>query len=75
VRAQTGASTCDLSNLAQLDGDLSGALVHLEAAGDMGRRSGALVAVHQALMNLANLDLYLGRYADDRRRAGSVTPS
>jgi len=53
----------NLSNLAQLDGDFKGALSHLEAAVDMGRRSGALVAVHQALMNLANLDLYLGRYA------------
>ena len=57
----------NLSNLAQLDGDLKGALLHLEAAVDMGRRSGALVAVQQALLNLANLDLYLGRYA----RAGA----
>ena len=29
----------------------------------MGRRAGGLVAVQQALLNLANLDLYLGRYA------------
>src|SRR6202044_1605687 len=50
----------NLSLLAQLDGDLKAALSHLEAAVDMGRRSGALVAIHQALMNLANLDLYLG---------------
>ena len=53
----------NLSNLAQLDGALADALGHLEAAVDMGRRSGALVAIHQALLNLANLDLYLGRYS------------
>ena len=33
----------------------------------MGRRAGGLMAVQQALFNLANLDLYLGRYA----RAGA----
>ncbi len=53
----------NLSNLAQFDGDLGLGLGHLEAAVDMGRRTGALVAVQQALLNLANLDLYLGRYA------------
>jgi transcriptional regulator with GAF, ATPase, and Fis domain len=65
----------NLSNLAQLDGDLKGALSHLEAAVDMGRRSGALVAVHQALMNLANLDLYLGRYARARASIESLAKS
>jgi len=53
----------NLSNLAQFDGDLALGLRHLEAAVDMGRRTGALVAMQQALLNLANLDLYLGRYA------------
>jgi serine/threonine-protein kinase PknK len=53
----------NLSNLAQLDGDLALALQHLEAAVDMGRRAGALVAVQGALMNLASVDIYLGRYA------------
>jgi transcriptional regulator with GAF, ATPase, and Fis domain/tetratricopeptide (TPR) repeat protein len=53
----------NLSNLAQFDGDLALGLGHLEAAVDMGRRTGALVAMQQALLNLANLDLYLGRYA------------
>jgi serine/threonine-protein kinase PknK len=53
----------NLSNLAQFDGDLALALQHLEAAVDMGRRAGALVAVQGALMNLASLDLYLGRYS------------
>jgi transcriptional regulator with GAF, ATPase, and Fis domain/serine/threonine protein kinase/predicted negative regulator of RcsB-dependent stress response len=53
----------NLSNLAQFDGDLALALAHLEAAVDMGRRAGALVAVQGALMNLASVDIYLGRYA------------
>jgi len=53
----------NLAGLAKADGDLAQALVHLEAAVDMGRRAGGLVAVQQALFNLANLDLYLGRYA------------
>ncbi len=57
----------NLAGLAKADGDLARSIVHLEAALDMGRRSGALMAVQQALFNLANLDLYLGRYA----RAGA----
>ena len=57
----------NLAGLAKADGDLAQSLVHLEAALDMGRRAGALMAVQQALFNLANLDLYLGRYA----RAGA----
>ncbi len=65
----------NLSVLAQLDGDLSGALSHLEAAVDMGRRSGALVAVHQALLSLANLDLYLGRYARARASIEALAKS
>jgi serine/threonine-protein kinase PknK len=57
----------NLAGLAKGDGDLAQSLVHLEAALDMGKRAGALMAVQQALFNLANLDLYLGRYA----RAGA----
>ena len=53
----------NLAGLAQTKGDLGEALVHLEAAVDMGRRAGARIAVQHALFNLANLDLYLGRYA------------
>jgi transcriptional regulator with GAF, ATPase, and Fis domain len=53
----------NLGSSAKNDGDLGEALIHLEAAVDMGRRAGALMAVQQALFNLANLDLYLGRYA------------
>ena len=43
-------------------GDPAGYIQHLEAAVDMGRRAGALVAVQGALMNLASVDIYLGRY-------------
>ena len=57
----------NLAGLSKADGDLAQSLVHLEAALDMGRRAGSPVVVQQALFNLANLDLYLGRYA----RAGA----
>lgn len=53
----------NLAGLAKADGDLAGALGHLEAAVDMGRRSGGHLVVQQALLNLANADLYVGRYA------------
>ncbi|MDF2693173.1 MAG: Response regulator of zinc sigma-54-dependent two-component system, partial [Labilithrix sp.] len=59
----------NLAGLAKGDGDLAQALVHLEGALDMGRRAGGLIVVQQALFNLANLDLYLGRYA---RAAASI---
>ncbi len=57
------AMRLNLSGLAQNDGDFGLALTHLEAAIDMGQRAGGLVAVQQALLNLASLDLYLGRYS------------
>ena len=57
------AMRLNLSGLAQNDGNFALALTHLEAAIDMGRRAGGLVAVQQALLNLASLDLYLGRYS------------
>ena len=53
----------NLAGLAKADGDLAQSLVHYEGAVDMGRRAGAEAVVQQALFNLANLDLYLGRYA------------
>jgi transcriptional regulator with GAF, ATPase, and Fis domain len=68
--ASTVAATrLNLAGLARLEGDFAQALVHLEAAVDMGRRAGSTVAVTQALLNLANLDLYLGRWA---RARGSI---
>jgi serine/threonine-protein kinase PknK len=57
----------NLAALMQNLGDFGQALSHLEAAVDMGRRAGWRWAT-LALLNLANLNLYLGRYA--RARAG-----
>jgi transcriptional regulator with GAF, ATPase, and Fis domain len=51
----------NLGVMAHAEGDLAQALVHLEATVDMGRRAGVGLAVTQALLNLATLDLYLGR--------------
>jgi serine/threonine-protein kinase PknK len=56
----------NLAGLAQAEGDLALSLVHLEAAVDMGRRAGIGAALTQALLNLASLDLYLGRWARAR---------
>jgi transcriptional regulator with GAF, ATPase, and Fis domain len=54
-------------NLAALathgQGAITEALEHLEAAVDLGRRAGRDSTVQQALLNLANLDLYLGRWS------------
>ncbi|MEO8878272.1 MAG: sigma-54-dependent Fis family transcriptional regulator, partial [Polyangiaceae bacterium] len=62
----------NLAGLARAEGDLALALTHLEAAVDMGRRAGSLLAVQGALINLANLDLYLGRYARARASVDSL---
>src|SRR4029078_7691463 len=59
----------NLAGLAREEADLAGALAHLEAAVELGRRAGSLLAVQGALLSLANLDLYLGRYA---RARGSI---
>jgi transcriptional regulator with GAF, ATPase, and Fis domain/tetratricopeptide (TPR) repeat protein len=53
----------NLATIAHSRGDFGAALAHLEAAVDMGRRSGRMSTVRQALFNLASLDLYLGRQA------------
>lgn len=53
----------NLAGIAKTQGDIAGAIEHLEAAVDMGRRSARVVTVRQALLNLANLDLYVGRLA------------
>ncbi len=62
----------NLAGLARMEGDLALALTHLEAAVDMGRRAGSLLAVQGALLHLANLDLYLGRYARARASVDSL---
>jgi serine/threonine-protein kinase PknK len=71
--SDAGTVTTMRLNLAALaihgQGEIAEALVHLEAAVDMGRRAGRDASVRQALLNLANLDLYLGRLA---RAAASI---
>lgn len=56
----------NLAGIAKTRGDVAGAIGHLEAAVDMGRRSGRESTLRQALLNLANLDLYVGRSARAR---------
>lgn len=51
----------NLAGIAHAEGDLAQALAHLEATVDLARRAGLRFAVTQALLNLATLDLYLGR--------------
>jgi tetratricopeptide (TPR) repeat protein len=50
-----------LAALLKVRGDIAGAIELYEAAVDMGRRSGRRLTMRQALLNLANNDLYLGR--------------
>ncbi len=51
----------NLAGLLKVRGDVAGAIELYEAAVDMGRRSGRRSTARQALLNLANTDLYLGR--------------
>ena len=53
----------NLAGIARMRGDIAASITHYEAAVDMGRRSGRETTVRQALLNLANLDIYLGRVA------------
>ncbi len=60
--ASTLATTrLNLASLARVNGDIAEELGHLEAALDLGRRSGGRLVAQQSLFNLSNLDLYLGR--------------
>ena len=61
----------NLAGLLKICGDIAGAIEHFEAAVDMGRRSGRRSGALQALLNLANTDLFLGRLA--RARANIET--
>ncbi|HEY4102235.1 MAG TPA: sigma 54-interacting transcriptional regulator [Polyangiaceae bacterium] len=54
------------AGLLKIRGDIAGAIEHFEAAVDMGRRSGRRSSALQALLNLANMDLFLGRLARAR---------
>lgn len=51
----------NLAALHKVRGELAPALEMLEASVDTARRSGRRATLHQALLNLANADLYLGR--------------
>jgi len=67
--SDAGALTTIQLNLAgvlKIRGDIAGAIEHYEAAVDMGRRSGRRSSALQALLNLANTDLFLGRLARAR---------
>jgi len=56
----------NLAGVLKIRGDIAGAIEHFEAAVDMGRRSGRRSSALQALLNLANMDLFLGRLARAR---------
>ncbi len=56
----------NLACVLKVRGDLARAVELFEGAVDMGRRSGRLSTVRNALLNLANTDLYLGRLARAR---------
>ncbi|MCA9600088.1 MAG: sigma 54-interacting transcriptional regulator [Myxococcales bacterium] len=56
----------NLAGLLKMSGDIAGAIERFEAAVDMGKRSGRRSTTRQALLNLANTDLYLGRLARAR---------
>ena len=56
----------NLGGVLRIRGDIAGAIEQYEAAVDMGRRSGRRSSALQALLNLANADLFLGRVARAR---------
>ncbi|MGC4089989.1 MAG: sigma 54-interacting transcriptional regulator [Polyangiaceae bacterium] len=58
----------NLAGLLKVRGDIAGAIEQFEAALDLGRRAGRRQTERQALLNLANLDVYLGRIARARAR-------
>jgi serine/threonine-protein kinase PknK len=67
-----GSTRLNLAVVGQSEGDLAGAIKHLEAAIDMGRRAGCVGVMRYALLNLANLDIYLGRYARARSSVAAL---
>ncbi|HYO95776.1 MAG TPA: protein kinase, partial [Polyangiaceae bacterium] len=62
----------NLAGVLKIGGDIAGAIENYEAALDMGRRSGRRQTARQAMLNLANLDLYLGRLARARSRIDAL---
>ncbi|MFO7181606.1 MAG: protein kinase, partial [Pseudomonadota bacterium] len=62
----------NLAGLLKIRGDIAGAIEQFEAGLDMGRRSGRRQTARQALLNLANLDLYLGRLSRAEARIAAL---
>lgn len=58
----------NLAGILKMRGDLAGAIENYQAALDLGERAGRRATVRNALMNLANFDLYLGRLSRARER-------
>ncbi len=80
--ATVAAMLIGLASIAKLQGNLAAAIRYLEGAVDMATRSGSWLALHQALLNLANLELYVGRYERASRsiellrgRVATMSPS
>jgi transcriptional regulator with GAF, ATPase, and Fis domain/Tfp pilus assembly protein PilF len=63
----------NLAGLLKVRGDLAGAIEHFEVALDLGQRTGRQSTVRSSLLNLANLDLYLGRLARARARIDELS--
>ncbi len=61
--AAVATARLNLGTLAWAEGDLAAALGEFEAAADLGRRVQKQSTVERALLNLAFVDLHLGRYA------------
>jgi transcriptional regulator with GAF, ATPase, and Fis domain/Tfp pilus assembly protein PilF len=63
----------NLAGLLKVRADLAGAIEHFEIALDLGQRTGRQSTVRSSLLNLANLDLYLGRLARARARIDELS--
>lgn len=61
-----------LAGLLKVCGDVAGAIELFEAAVDMGKRCGRRATARQALLNLANTDLYLGRLSRAQRSLAAL---
>ncbi|GAC1548350.1 MAG: hypothetical protein NVS3B10_11960 [Polyangiales bacterium] len=61
--AAVATARLNLGTLAWAEGDLAAAIAEFEAAADLGRRVQKQSTVERALLNLAFVDLHLGRYA------------
>ncbi len=66
------SSQINLAGLMKERGDLAVSIELLEGAVDAARRAGRTTSVHQALLNLTNSDLYLGRLERARMQMAQV---